>query len=80
MFKILRVAIGGTLFLDHVVFVFVRFRFGDFLAVVTQVLETSCKLLHRPPKKRKWALYNPSLLELSFPAFRDHGQGLTPCP
>lgn len=31
-----------------------------------QVLETSCKLLHRPPKKRKWALYNPSLLELSW--------------
>ena len=61
-------------------YVFVRFRCGDFLAVVTQVLETSCKLLHRPPKKRKWALYNPSLLELSFPAFLDHGQGLTPCP
>eukprot|EP00434_Breviolum_minutum_P026461 symbB.v1.2.023395.t1/scaffold2138.1/size88104/7 len=31
-----------------------------------QVMESASKILHRPPKKKSWALYNPSLLQLSW--------------
>ena len=31
-----------------------------------EVLNLSSKLLHRPPKKKTWALYNPSLLPVRF--------------
>ncbi|CAE7350872.1 P4H11, partial [Symbiodinium sp. CCMP2456] len=41
-------------------------RLGELLihGAAVEVLNVSSRLLHRPPKKKAWALYNPSLLPL----------------
>lgn len=41
-------------------------RLGELLihGAAVEVLNVSSRLLHRPPKKKTWALYNPSLLPL----------------